>query len=174
MIETRHLILLPTTEQELPELMDIERHPENRPELFVSTLEEHLFHLNSDNFHLFSICEKQGNMVGYAMVQVDDHSKTFLLRRVAITKKNQGYGRSALSALLKWCFEERGYHRFYLDVYPHNRRAIHLYEELGLVWEGTLRENYNLEGVYLDQRLYAMLDREFFMTPLAAKSFEEL
>ncbi|HHX04257.1 MAG TPA: GNAT family N-acetyltransferase [Tissierellia bacterium] len=164
-LETPLLFLLPTKAQELPLLMEIEQHPENRPELFVSTLEEHEFHRTDENFRLFSIYdkvdEKPSEMIGYAMVQLDFHSQTFLLRRFAFLKKDRGYGRQTLIALIKHCFDDLGLNRFYLDVYPHNKRAIHLYEGVGLIWEGTLRENYCYEGKFLDQRLYSMLRREY-------------
>lgn len=90
-LETPLLFLIPTKSQELPLLMEIEQHPENRPELFVSTLEEHEFHRTDENFRLFSIYdkldEKPSEMIGYAMVQLDFHSQTFLLRRFAFLKK---------------------------------------------------------------------------------------
>lgn len=108
------------------------------------------------------------------MVQLDFHSRTFLLRRIAIMSKNRGYGRSALSALIKYCFEELEMNRFYLDVYPHNKRAIHIYEDLGLVWEGTLRENYLYQGKFLDQRLYSMLKGEYEENPLSEECYLEL
>lgn len=154
--------------------MEIEGHPENRPELFVSTREEHQFHLENENYILFSIYSKQEEMVGYAMVQLDFHCKTFLLRRIAFIKKGRGYGRSALSVLIKYCFDELDFNRFYLDVYPHNKIAIHLYEDLGLIWEGTLRENYCYQGVYLDQRLYSMLKSEYALNPLCEKAYRDL
>ncbi|MDI9473068.1 MAG: GNAT family protein [Bacillota bacterium] len=171
MIETSQLFLIPTKAEELPRLMEIEQHPENRPELFVSTLEEHEFHRTDENFRLFSIFEKEegkrGDMVGYAMVQLDFHSKTYLLRRFAFMKKDRGYGRETLVALIHHCFDELKLNRFYLDVYPHNDRAIHLYESVGLVWEGTMRENYCYEGKFLDQRLYSMLRKEYEAGKLA-------
>ncbi len=165
MIETPQLFLIPTTAEELPRLMEIEQHPQNRPELFVSTLEEHEFHRTDENYRLFSIYDKKEGkpheMIGYAMVQLDFHSKTYLLRRFAFLKKDSGYGRETLNALLKHCFEDLGFNRFYLDVYPHNHRAIHLYESVGLIHEGTMRQNYFYEGKFLDQMLFSMLRSEY-------------
>lgn len=174
MIKTSTLYMTETKEEELCRLMEIESHPENRPELFVSSREEHQFHLENENYILFSIYSKQEEMVGYAMVQLDFHSKTFLLRRIAFMEKGKGYGRSALGALIKYCFEELDFNRFYLDVYPHNKRAIHLYEDLGLIWEGTLRQNYFYQGVFLDQRLYSMLKSEYVDSPLQKKAYRDL
>ncbi|HZK09755.1 MAG TPA: GNAT family protein, partial [Clostridia bacterium] len=138
----------------------------------------HKFHLENEKYILFSLFkkaeEKEGDMVGYAMVEVDLLPKTYLLRRIAFREKDKGYGRSALCALIKHCFDELELNRFYLDVYPHNKRAIYLYEDIGLVWEGTLRENYYYDGVFLDQRLYSMLKREYKMTPLYHKSYQDL
>lgn len=173
MIETSKLRLRKTRVEEVPRLMEIENHFENRPELFVSSYEEHLFHLESENYLMFSIYAGRV-MEGYAMVQLDFHSRTFLLRRIAIMSKNRGYGRSALSALIKYCFEELEMNRFYLDVYPHNKRAIHIYEDLGLVWEGTLRENYLYQGKFLDQRLYSMLKGEYEENSLSEECYLEL
>ncbi len=173
MIKTSKVELRRTRKDELERLMQIESHFENRPELFVSSYEEHLFHLESQDYLLLSIYVGRV-MEGYAMVQLNHQSRTFLLRRIAIMTKNQGYGRSALAGLIKYCFEELEMNRFYLDVYPHNARAIHLYESLGLVWEGTLRQNYLYQGSFLDQRLYSMLREEYEKSSLSSECYLEL
>ncbi|WP_459129202.1 GNAT family N-acetyltransferase [Guggenheimella bovis] len=161
-METENLTIEETREEELRELMAIERHPENEPELFVSSYEEHLGHMKADDYFLFSIKEKgKSELVGYAMVQLFKESQVYLLRRLAFLTKNKGYGQEALKKLMEHCFKDLGYYRFYLDVYPHNKRAKHVYEKLGLIHEGTMRGNYVYNGKRLDQELYSILKPEY-------------
>ena len=80
---------------------------------------------------------------------------------VIIDKKNRGYGHEALKLLLKWTFEFKNYHRVWIDCKDYNSIALHLYESLGFVREGLLREYLLTNGVYENLVVLGMLDREY-------------
>jgi RimJ/RimL family protein N-acetyltransferase len=75
--------------------------------------------------------------------------------------RGQGYGYDTMSLLLRFAFNELNLHRVQLAVFGYNTRAIHLYEKLGFVREGTLREALLREGQRFDLYNYGMLASEW-------------
>ncbi len=83
--------------------------------------------------------------------------------RIYIADKNlrgQGYGRQAMEAVMKYCFEELKLERLYLDHYTGNP-ARYLYLNLGFKPEGCLRNNCRKNGVLYDVHLLSMLREEY-------------
>ena len=75
--------------------------------------------------------------------------------------RGQGYGSEALGVMLRFAFHELNLHRIQLTVFSYNLRAIRLYERLGFVREGVLREYLHRDGQRFDIYLYALLAREW-------------
>ena len=75
--------------------------------------------------------------------------------------RGKGYGRQAMEAAMKLCFEEFGMKRVYLDHYTGNP-AAHLYLNLGFQYEGVLRKNCRKNGGLYDVHLMSMLAEEYF------------
>jgi RimJ/RimL family protein N-acetyltransferase len=83
---------------------------------------------------------------------------------VGIGDRNQwdkGYGRDAISLLLKYGFDELNLHRIQLTVFEYNERGVALYEKLGFRREGVYREFMQREGRRYDMYLYGLLRREW-------------
>ena len=70
-------------------------------------------------------------------------------------------GRRILTEVIRMAFEELGAHRLFLDVYEDNSRARHLYESLGFVYEGAMRQAAHRDGAWFDLRLMSMLEDEY-------------
>ena len=51
----------------------------------------------------------------------------------------RGLGSDAMRAIMRHLIEERGHHRITLTTWPHNARAIHVYEKLGFRRVGVTR-----------------------------------
>ena len=155
--------ILEATFEDIPAIIALESHKDNRDYLWIGTEEEHREEIEDTN-HLLLIFRKKDNsdIVGYALVRLNRKSEIFELRRIAISEKRKGYGREAMEALLKEAFENMGINRFWLDVYPDNVFGINLYESLGMHRDGVLRQNYKAERGYLDQIIYSMLKSEYF------------
>ena len=49
-------------------------------------------------------------------------------------------------------------------MFDDNAVAIKLYESEGFVCEGTLRDSFVSEGGYRSQRIYAMLENEYYLS----------
>jgi RimJ/RimL family protein N-acetyltransferase len=100
--------------------------------------------------------------IGYAILSgLRSPHSTIELARFVIAQPGQGYGRTALRQLLKLAFEQYGAHRFWLDVFPHNSRARHLYQSIGFQVEGTLRDAEKRNEAYYSLIIMSMLEDEY-------------
>ena len=122
-------------------------------ELIESENDLHLYIHRLDNDKLI------GHMLCFGL---DNPNKVLEFRRFTIMEKGQGFGREALQLLKKLCFEELKFHRLWLDVFDDNEVAIKLYESEGFICEGTLRDIFISAGKYRSQRIYSILEDEYF------------
>ena len=49
--------------------------------------------------------------------------------------------------------------RIELEVFANNTAAIRLYEKVGFVWEGTMRDAVLIDGTFHDVHTMAIVDR---------------
>ena len=146
---------------DLDYIMKLQAAPENRK--FIVPFDE--------NYHreIFTCADKldviaeeisTGERVGYFMLrELDTPCAEFT--HVIIGRKGLGYGREALDLLLEWTFKLRKYHRVWIDCKDYNEIALHLYERVGFVREGLLREIILTDGVYENLVVLGMLDSEY-------------
>lgn len=86
----------------------------------------------------------------------------------------KGYGQIATRLMLHYGFTELNLHKIYLHVYEGNERAKKMYESVGLVKEGTLRDFIFKNGRYLSADIYGVLSDEFLSLPTTASITEPL
>jgi RimJ/RimL family protein N-acetyltransferase len=102
-----------------------------------------------DGFY-FTICPLDSNeVVGFAWLwHLDyDHSNAEFSIFLSDTElKGKGLGTDALNAVLDFGFNNLPLERIYLLVRKMNKRAIHSYEKMGMVGEGTLRKAWRFKG----------------------------
>ena len=162
MIYSKRLKIVPIEVEDIEIVMEIENSVDNRKFIWQGTYEEHLNEISSPNYLLLKLIENEADrFIGYVLAYIDFKSDVFELRRIAIIDKGKGYGREAINALIRYAFEELLINRLWLDVYPDNLVGIHLYESMGFVREGVLRQNYKSERGYLDQIVYSILREEY-------------
>ncbi len=65
-------------------------------------------------------------------------------------ERGRGYGTEAVRLLLSFAFKDLNLHRIYLHVFSTNSAAIRVYEKVGFVHEGVLREAAYVNGKYVD------------------------
>lgn len=73
---------------------------------------------------------------------------------------NQGYGKEAVSLVMKLAFEECGLHRIEAMVHPENEPSIRLLTSLGFKREGIAVSSAMLHGVWQDMYRYAVINPE--------------
>ncbi|MBR4861965.1 MAG: GNAT family N-acetyltransferase [Firmicutes bacterium] len=162
LFETNRLYFEEANEEEIPEIIEIESHEENRDYLWIGTVEEHKAEIADPNHLLLIFHEKKSRVTkGYALIRLDHKSHIFEVRRIAITDKGKGFGKESMIGLIRYAFEFANTNRLWLDVYPDNEIGIKLYDSLGMYRDGILRQNYLSERGYLDQIIYSMLRSEY-------------
>jgi RimJ/RimL family protein N-acetyltransferase len=75
--------------------------------------------------------------------------------------RDRGLGTEALRLIAGYGFEVLGLHRISLEVYAFNPRARRVYEKVGFVAEGVLREALRYNGEYVDATVMSVLDYEW-------------
>lgn len=77
--------------------------------------------------------------------------------KMAVRKKNMGYGTEAVKAVCHAAFSYLGLHRIEAYVMENNLPSIRLLEKCGFQKEGKCRKNLNVNGVWQDHLLYAKI-----------------
>jgi len=156
------MLLRPAVPADIPGVVALERLP--AAVNFVGQWSEARHHAtlaDPDARYLVSGSES-GGLQAYAILRgLGEGSGSLELKRVVVGAPGQGLGRLFLEELLRMAFEEFGAHRLFLDVVEDNDRASRLYESLGFVREGTMREAERRRDGYVSLHLMSMLDREY-------------
>jgi len=104
----------------------------------------------------------EGEVAGYVRVQrptrfrSSDHVLTISGVAVDPARQGQGIGRALMEAAIAEA-RRRGARRLTLRVFSPNERARRLYESVGFVVEGVLRDEFFLDGRYVDDVLMAFV-----------------
>ena len=112
----------------------------HNPKTFTYEEELNWININLENNALiFSMIEKKtdefiGNI---EIMHIDDNKIGEIGICITATKQNQHYGTEAMQAIMKYGYEEMGLKGIELNVYKTNPRAIHCYEKVGFVQDGT-------------------------------------
>lgn len=85
------------------------------------------------------VASRDGDVIGVASMLGDGLSKLGMF--VARPERGRGVGSALLAAALGWA-RRAGVYKVTLQVWPHNERAIKLYERFGFEREGYLRRHY--------------------------------
>ena len=155
------LKLRPTTETDLPFVIETEHEAAKKGVVTAQTLKDHEEYLkNRDVRHL--IIENEKRAVGYAILAgVEDKNESIELRRIVVAESGKGYGRRALREIKRRAFENFGAHRLWLDVVDSNVRARGLYESEGFTVEGVWRECFKSENGRESLVFMSLLRREY-------------
>ena len=75
--------------------------------------------------------------------------------------QGKGYGTRACRLLLRFAFEKLGLHKVYLYVSAVNPRAGRAFEKAGFRKEGTLKDEFFIDGKFVDVERMGVLGTEF-------------
>jgi ribosomal-protein-alanine N-acetyltransferase len=73
----------------------------------------------------------------------------------------QGYASESAAALIRFGFEELGLHRIYATCRPDNMGSARVMENIGMKYEGHLREHMQHKGKWHDSFQYSILEHEY-------------
>ncbi len=147
---------------DIPHILALERAPAASAFVGQWSEERHRTILASPDAGYFVSEDGSGDLAAYAILRgLSEPSRSIELKRIVIATPERGLGRKILTQLIRMAFDEFHAHRLFLDVFEDNARARHLYESLGFVYEGTMREAAQREGVWCNLFLMSILDREY-------------
>jgi RimJ/RimL family protein N-acetyltransferase len=84
-----------------------------------------------------------------------------LTGRQSVCQLGKGLGSEAVALALGYAFDVLKLHRVSLRVVDYNLRAIRAYQKCGFVVEGREREAAFVDGIWRDDVMMAVLDREY-------------
>lgn len=152
-----------TTEADLDFVLQAEGHPDNAQFVSQWSRSRHLSAIACLNeAHYIIERQLEATPVGFLLIAgLEDPNDALELRRLVIIDKGKGYGRASLRLAVKLAFETYQAHRLWLDVFPDNSRAQHLYASEGFVTEGTMRDVHKTAAGYKSLVVMSMLRREY-------------
>lgn len=113
---------------------------------------------------LLGVITEDGELIGTCGLHEIDFKNDTARLGIIIGRQdhwNMGYAQEAIRAVLKWAFSVMGLHKIYLNVFATNRKAFHLYGEVGFLEEGAPRAEYKIRGQYVDMLRMAILKEEW-------------
>ena len=96
-------------------------------------------------------------IAGYDDIIKDNQVATLFIGIGDKNHKGKGYGKEAMSELLNYGFNTLNLYRIQLNVISFNTPAINLYEKVGFIKEGTMKEFVLRNGLRYDLYMYAKL-----------------
>ena len=174
LLRSERVLLRPAEREDLPLFVEWLNDADVRETLgggapFSSMAEEQWFeHLQTEQgktrWH-FAICLREdGRPIGFGGLESVDVVNGKAELGLGIGDRScwdKGYGTETMAILLDFAFGELRLHRVMLHVYQGNDRARHVYEKVGFVNEGTLRQALYGHGRYLDVQVMGILHDEW-------------
>ncbi|MEU0009324.1 GNAT family protein [Streptomyces sp. NPDC006314] len=117
-----------------------------------------------DRLDLAVVEKATGDVVGEAVLNEWDAGNESCSFRIAFVPgaHGRGLGTEATRLIVGYGFEKLGLHRISLEVYAFNPRARRVYEKVGFVPEGVLRDALLWEGERVDAVVMSILAPEWF------------
>jgi RimJ/RimL family protein N-acetyltransferase len=118
---------------------------------------------HQDRLDLAIIDKASGQCVGEVVLNQWDEGNCSCNFRTLIgpAGRDRGLGTEALRLIAGYGFERLGLHRISLEVYAFNPRARRVYEKVGFVAEGVLREALRYDDDWVDATVMSILDHEW-------------
>jgi diamine N-acetyltransferase len=155
-------LLRPAVEADIPHIAALERTSIARAYVGQWTEERHRAALSGGDARYLVVDRPEGGLAAFAILRgLAETSHAIELKRIVVATPEKGLGRRMLVELIRIAFEELDAHRLFLDVFEDNARARHLYESLGFVFEGTMRDAACRDGQWCNLRLMSMLADEY-------------
>jgi len=122
-------------------------------------------HKNSDVLIYKVVHIETGKSVGHiSLGNINRENGTARMCRVLIgdpTMQGKGIGKEMVKKLLTIAFDQLKLHKVSLAVFDFNESAFHLYQKMGFVTEGIIREAYKVGRGYWSYYEMGILDREW-------------
>ncbi|GIF39626.1 GNAT family N-acetyltransferase [Actinoplanes xinjiangensis] len=116
-----------------------------------------------DRLDLAVVDRASGACVGEVVLnEWDPYNRSCNFRTLFVAAgRNRGLGTEAVRLIVGYGFERLALHRISLEVYAHNPRARRVYEKVGFVAEGVLRQALRAGDDWIDATVMSILAPEW-------------
>ena len=120
-------------------------------------------HLEKNTQHNFAITLKStGELIGcVGLYLAFEHEKAELGYWVGVDFWNQGYGFEAARETVRYAFEELKLNKITARHVTTNPASGKIMQKIGMIKEGSLRQNFKKFGVLMDEDVYGLLRSEY-------------
>jgi RimJ/RimL family protein N-acetyltransferase len=171
----QRVVLRPFTAEDFPAIRDALRDPDTRRltgsgELtWNPTTEQRVRrwydtrNAQPDRLDLAVVDKERGVCIGEVVLNEWDPANRSCNFRAMVTPagRDRGLGTEATRLLLAHGFERLHLHRISLQVFASNPRARRVYDKVGFVAEGVLREVLHCDGQWIDATMMSILASEW-------------
>ena len=91
----------------------------------------------------------------------DDRRQSEIGITLSPSHQRQGYALEAVRDVIEYLFTELGKHRVFASMDPRNTAVIELFKRVGMRQEAHMIESLWLNGEWVDDVIFAILDREW-------------
>ena len=116
-----------------------------------------------DRLDLAIVDRASGQAVGEAVLNEWDSGNRSCSFRIMLGPRgrDRGLGTESTRMIVGYGFEHLLMHRISLEVYSHNPRARRVYDKVGFVAEGVLRDALRFDGEWIDATVMSILAPEW-------------
>lgn len=102
-------------------------------------------------------------IIGTAIISSIDFKNRTANLNIKISKKHRGngYASHAIKLMIDYCFDELNLHCITANVIYDNKTSRNLWEKIGFVRDGVLRERVYKKGEYKDLIAYSLLREDY-------------
>lgn len=127
---------------------------------------DHFEELENDNTMIeFALrTTKDDTLIGFICLHTIEWNNRSASMAIGIGEQDyrgKGYGTEAIQLMLYYAFQELNLHRVGLDVISNNESAIEVYQNIGFIQEGVMRECVYREGHTLNRIFMGILESEW-------------
>lgn len=117
-----------------------------------------------DNSRYDAIIEADGvpvGTIGLLSIDKNNNKAEYYIAMGETSYKGKGVAKEASKLILKYAFDTLGLNRVYLHTEYDNIAAQKLFERVGFIKEGLIRQDLLSHGKYIDRYVYSCLKEEW-------------
>lgn len=162
-IKDNSIGLFNTENNEIEDILQIERSDENIPFIRQWSSEQHQNAIKNPDYIYFTVKDiETDSLLGYViLIGATNPDLSLEFKRMVVTQKGKGYGRKTFRLVTKYAFEILEMHRIWLEVMEHNKVGYNLYLSEGYKIEGTHRESCKSGDNFINLIVMSMLKNEY-------------
>lgn len=130
-------------------------------------LEKYIGGYEKSDFYRWAIVERSsGRCIGQVAFYLVDSRNSFaeIEYCIGVDYQRRGYAAEAAKAVIKYGFEQAGFHKIQICHRSNNLPSKRVIEKCGFVYEGALRDYFLIDGKFYDRLYYSILENEYFQS----------